>query len=40
MIDKLRLMERTNANLSEDERVSQINDGLREEIQMALGGHD
>ena len=38
--DKLRLMERTNANLSEDERVSQLHDGLREEIQMALGGHD
>ena len=38
--DKLRLMKRTNANLSEDVWVSQIHDGLLEEIQMALGGHD
>ena len=40
MTDKLRLIERTNANLTEDEWVSQIHDGLWEEIQLALGGND
>ena len=40
MTDKLRLIERTNANLTEDEWVLQIHDKLWEEIQLALGGND